>query len=181
MLSRILVRDRPDWDRFQAMISAACESIEPAPGARIRAYGEMVDLLWSSGAYSAAIQLEEYWNRILERRNAILLCAYKIDVLGPEFEPASLHAILCDHTGVLPADEAGILERALAAAIRNVLSPFEQDLLARVQTDIPVQWCALPAAERMILGVRRNFPENAPEILELAYADYRAQISGLRC
>ena len=42
----------------------------------LRAYGEMVDVLWRRGEKSAALRLEELWNELQARRSFTLLCAY---------------------------------------------------------------------------------------------------------
>jgi hypothetical protein len=69
-------------------------------GENIRIFGEMVGLLWSEGQHSAAIHLEELWNRFLETKRAALYCAYPIDVL--EGKPASdaLNSLFAAHTHI---------------------------------------------------------------------------------
>lgn len=64
-LGRFMVNGRPEWGRFEKFVSAAVRSLGHTAGGRVRAYGEMVGILWTSGEYSAAIKLEEFWNRIL--------------------------------------------------------------------------------------------------------------------
>src|SRR5688572_19008641 len=46
--------------------------------ARIRAYGEIVDVLARRGDIPAAIQLEEWWNELLEGKPVELLCGYSL-------------------------------------------------------------------------------------------------------
>ncbi len=43
---------------------------------KVRAYGEMVALLWQQGQAKAAIELEELWNGLGAIRDFTLLCAY---------------------------------------------------------------------------------------------------------
>jgi hypothetical protein len=165
-LSRFMVRGRPNWERFEKTITAAVASVK-APGHRIRAYGEMVGLLWTSGEYSAAIELEDFWNRILASLGAVLYCAYPIDIFGPEFQASSVHGILCDHTHLLPARESEILESSLRRAMGNVLGVDPGEL------DAPAPWGSVPSAERMILWLRETHPNSAPDILSRAREDYR--------
>jgi anti-sigma regulatory factor (Ser/Thr protein kinase) len=47
-----------------------------ASGHRVRAYGEMVALLWAAGNVSDAIELERMWNQLCDRTAFSLLCAY---------------------------------------------------------------------------------------------------------
>jgi hypothetical protein len=133
-----------------------------------------------TGEYSAAIRLEEYWNRILIGLNARLFCAYPIDVFGPEFDAGGVHAILCDHTHLLPCDETGILEGALGRAMSRVLGDA---WTAKWEFNGHTHpgWGSVPEAERMILWVRANFPYSAREILRIASEEYRERTSSRTC
>src|ERR1043165_4396011 len=44
----------------------------------VRAYGEMVDLLWKDGNIEGAIALEELWNGLARKYSFNLLCAYSM-------------------------------------------------------------------------------------------------------
>ena len=44
----------------------------------IRAYGEMVDLLWKDGLTAAAIQVETLWNHLAQAHDFKLLCGYSM-------------------------------------------------------------------------------------------------------
>ena len=44
----------------------------------IRAYGEMVDLLWKDGLTAAAIQVETLWNQLARAHHFKLLCSYSM-------------------------------------------------------------------------------------------------------
>jgi hypothetical protein len=168
-LSKFMVNGRPDWQRFETTISGAVKSLDRAPGQRIRAYGEMVGLLWTSGQYSAAIELEDYWNRVLASLNAVLYCAYPIDIFGTEFQASAVHGILCDHTRLLPARDSEILESSLRTAVRDVLGEEAG------QFESPAPWGSVPSAERLILWLRETHPNTAPAILARAREDYRVR------
>ena len=74
-LGRFMVNDWPDEQRFRQLIGAVLERARRG-GRPVRAYGEMVAILWSQGAYQAAIRLEHLWNRLLEGNAFRLLCGY---------------------------------------------------------------------------------------------------------
>jgi len=61
--------------RFIAKIGGLIASIEQS-GKKVRVYGDMVVLLWKSGARSKAIALEELWNKLSQVQSFSLLCAY---------------------------------------------------------------------------------------------------------
>src|SRR6185295_6442812 len=61
-LSRIMVGSEPDRSRFDEIVGNLVRSTrEAARPAGLRAYGEMVNLLWKGGNLRAAIKLEELW------------------------------------------------------------------------------------------------------------------------
>jgi hypothetical protein len=51
----------------------------PSSSICIRAYGEMVDILWGEGNAAAAIELEKLWNEVRCHHQFVLLCAYSIN------------------------------------------------------------------------------------------------------
>ncbi|HEX3853030.1 MAG TPA: PAS domain S-box protein, partial [Polyangiaceae bacterium] len=76
-LARFMVNGCPDADRFHRVLQEALTRVGAGlSGVRVRAYGEMVDLLWRDGNRSAAIALEELWNEAGSRHAFSLLCAY---------------------------------------------------------------------------------------------------------
>ena len=76
-LDQILVDGMPAANLFHSLMEETLASINTgSPRDNVRAYGEMVDLLWRRGHTAAAIQLEELWNAFLAERPVSLLCAY---------------------------------------------------------------------------------------------------------
>ena len=74
-LARFMVNDWPDEQRFRQVIVGVLERARRG-GRAVRAYGEMVAVLWNRGEYQAAIRLEHLWNRLLEGNQFRLLCGY---------------------------------------------------------------------------------------------------------
>lgn len=65
----------PDEERFFQVMTPLVERAR-GPGRAVRAFGEMVALLWSSGQYAGAVRLEHLWNKLLEKERMRLVCAY---------------------------------------------------------------------------------------------------------
>lgn len=61
----------------------------------IRAYGEMVDLLWKDGLEAAAIRLETLWNQLTSTHDFDLLCGY---AMGNFYKGMALDEIRYHHT-----------------------------------------------------------------------------------
>jgi len=67
----------------------------------IRAYGEMVDLLWKEGREAAAIRLETLWNQLGSTHDFGLLCGYS---MGNFYKGAALDEIHGQHSHVVNDD-----------------------------------------------------------------------------
>jgi MEDS: MEthanogen/methylotroph, DcmR Sensory domain len=61
----------------------------------VRAYGEMVDLLWKDGLEAAAIRLETLWNELANAHGFKLLCGYS---MGNFYKGAAIEDIKAQHS-----------------------------------------------------------------------------------
>src|SRR5205807_2644981 len=63
-LARFMVGAHPDAALFSAALGELLDGAVPTVGRpqRLRAYGEMVDVLWRNGNHVGAIALEDLWN-----------------------------------------------------------------------------------------------------------------------
>jgi hypothetical protein len=98
-LDRILVNGWPDEALFDAVISEAMREVRARSGSgRVRAFGEMVGLLWSESRSEEAELLEALWNALLAGSDYSLYCAYRIDLFGEDVDKAALSSIVAAHT-----------------------------------------------------------------------------------
>ena len=70
-----MIDGRPDRARFADLVGTAVARAQDGHP-RVRAFGEMVGLLWSDGKHEAAIALEELWNELLGHQPFALMCSY---------------------------------------------------------------------------------------------------------
>jgi hypothetical protein len=74
-LSQFMVGGWPDPRLFERVIGDLVgRARQRAPG--VRAFGEMVALLWGQGRFEATLRLEQLWSRLCERAGVSVLCAY---------------------------------------------------------------------------------------------------------
>jgi hypothetical protein len=72
----VFMRDGwPDEKLFFEMIDELLER-SLRNGARVRAFGEMVALLWGEGHSEAVLRLEQLWHGLCRAKSFALLCAY---------------------------------------------------------------------------------------------------------
>jgi len=80
-LDLFMVDGSPDVDAFARVVGGVLDGA-PRVGSPVRAFGEMVALLWNQGNVPGAIALESLWNDLAEHRQFSLLCAYPTAALG---------------------------------------------------------------------------------------------------
>lgn len=174
-LNRFLVDGQPDRVRFR---EAVCEAICKVRGVRpagLRAYGEMVGMLWAAGQYAAATRIEKFWDELLRDRDFSLFCSYPIDIFSTDFQISQMDALLCEHTHLIPAGREEDLRGALDRAMDDVLGPEAQNLRPLIKANYRPAWAALPEAESIILWLRNNLPREADAILTRARSYYESE------
>lgn len=93
-----------DAARFEAVVGEAIRGAASARGSRVRAFGEMVALLWAAGKQAQAIHLEELWNGLSRRLPFSLFCAYPIAAFRRASHAERFDAICDAHAHVIPAE-----------------------------------------------------------------------------
>ena len=101
MLSCFMVDDAPNARRFRATIEPIIE-VASQQGSAVRAFGEMVAILWAEGNKNGAIELEMLWNDLMEKNSFALLCAYPIGNFSDEEKNRELRHICRAHSCVIP-------------------------------------------------------------------------------
>jgi hypothetical protein len=172
MLERLTPDGQPKWGCFDSQLGSIARGLR-ARGLRVRAYGEMVGILWARGQYDAAMQLEGFWNRLICDSGISLFCAYPIDVLAPDLDKRALDAVLCAHTHLLPVGPNDGLDNAVKHAMQDVLGERSKRLRKIVDTYFRPARGEVPKAEGMVFWLLNNLPQYADRILDRARAYYR--------
>jgi len=173
-LASLLVGSKPSPERFEEVIGALIDERAAAfPRSRVRVYGEMVDVLCERGEPEVAAELEDLWNRALERRPFSLFCAYRVDVFDPDAQLSLLPQICAAHTHVEPAGDVARLGRAVAGALEEELGAAAAGVYRQLPSAVG-RTVVLPAPERALMWVSANLPARAERILASARARYAA-------
>jgi PAS domain S-box-containing protein len=117
-----LVHGVLDNEAFTRMVGGVVEQASAGIVKRkVRAYGEMVALLFRQGNTDATIGLEELWNGLAQTHTFDLCCAYALDDFNRASHLEPFHRICAVHSHVTPAESydrdasAGERDRQLAA------------------------------------------------------------------
>ena len=171
-LGRFTPGGMPDWLTFHALIGGVIAEIRLSYPS-VRAYGEMVDVLWQRGERDAAIRLEEFWNDLAKLQTFSLLCAYYMDNLDAAAYAGPLECVCKVHTHLIPARDYGVFTQTVMDAARQVLDkPLANMLLAIAAGNQPAT--RMPLGQATLLWLKRNMPRTADKVL----GEVRARCSG---
>lgn len=163
-LARFMVDGMPEWTAFREVVGGLIADAR-LRHSKVRAYGEMVDVLWQQGSRDAAIRLEEYWNDLGKLQTFSLFCAYFMDPLDSKAYAGPLQCLCKVHSHLIPTRDTERLDHAVGEAAARVLDePFAKLLLSlaashRTSTHMPPGQAAL-------LWLARNMPRTAEQVLK---------------
>jgi hypothetical protein len=105
MMSAFMVDGMPDPLLFRSSLGDMLDRLRASRQlSPIRAYGEMVDLLWQEGNTDGAIRLELLWNQLARDYDFALLCGYAVGHFYKETaRDAGYDAVRALHSHVVPS------------------------------------------------------------------------------
>ena len=107
LLNSFMRDSAPDATLFRPSVTAIVERAQRRRNVVVRAYGEMVDLLWKDGREAAAIRLETLWNQLGSTHEFALLCGYS---MGNFYKGAAIDEINSQHSHTANQDgDASVL------------------------------------------------------------------------
>jgi PAS domain S-box-containing protein len=107
-LAAFMDGDAPDARRFAEAVGEIVVKLA-RNWPRVRAFGEMVALLWEDGKREAARHLEDLWNDLRKKCDFALFCAYPMKGFGAETDGPGLSDVCSCHTRVIPAESYAAL------------------------------------------------------------------------
>ena len=176
-LARFMASGMPQWKPFHQAIGGLIAEMRlhyPA----VRAYGEMVDVLWQRGERDAALRLEQYWNELAQLQTFSLFCAYRMDPLDKEAYGGPLEALCKAHTHMSPSHDAAGFDRAVESATRKVLDePLAEILLSLAERHRP--GTQMPAGQATLFWLHHNMPRTADKVLNEMKTEMRRAAASL--
>lgn len=82
VLSSFMVTDWPDEELFRQTLDELLVKARGADNRKVRAFGEMVAILWARGQHAATIHLELLWTKACNMEKFALFCAYPRDAFA---------------------------------------------------------------------------------------------------
>ncbi|HUQ75945.1 MAG TPA: MEDS domain-containing protein [Burkholderiales bacterium] len=163
-LAAFMVNGTPEWTAFHRTCGGAIAEMR-LQYPTVRAYGEMVDILWQRGERHAAIRLEEFWNELGRLQTFSLFCAYQMDPLDPESYGGALESVCRCHTHLIPARDYARFNDAVREAAKDVLDqPLAQMLLKLAANHRP--HTEMPLGQAALIWLKQNMPRTADRVLD---------------
>jgi hypothetical protein len=163
-LARFMANGMPQWKPFHELVGGLIADLRLRYPA-VRAYGEMVDVLWQRGERDAAIRLEEYWNELGRLQTFSLFCAYRMDPLDSGAYGGPLESVCKTHTHLIPARDSRRFDDAVWAASRKTLDePLAQILLSLAMNHRPPT--LMSQGQATLFWLHQNMPRTAEKVLD---------------
>jgi anti-sigma regulatory factor (Ser/Thr protein kinase) len=99
-LDRFVRGGEVDADAFRSVVGELLRELV-GTGSPVRAYGEMVALLWDDGDVLAAIELEKLWNALARELHFSLWCSYHTQSVAGDEHADALHEVCQLHSAVV--------------------------------------------------------------------------------
>ncbi|CAM3751708.1 MEDS domain-containing protein [Sphingobacterium prati] len=103
-LAQFMVNGWPEAQLFEQTITRIIKRATDR-NRIVRAFGEMVALLWAKGERSATVHLESLWNRFCQTQVFCLLCAYPSNGFMQDIN-SSAHTICCAHSKMISGEHS---------------------------------------------------------------------------
>jgi len=169
-LARFTSGGMPEWQSFHALLGDVIAKLR-LEYPSVRAYGEMVDLLWQRGEREAAIRLEEFWNDLSGLQTFSLLCAYYMDNLDPGAYSGPLDCICRVHSHLIAARDYKRFNEAVVEASEAILDQtLARMLLSLSERHRPPT--EMPQGQATLLWLQHNMPRTAAKVLAQVRSRY---------
>jgi hypothetical protein len=162
-LSTFMVDGMPEWTAFRRVCGGAIAELALRYSG-VRAYGEMVDVLWQRGQRHAALRLEAFWNELGRQQPYSLLCAYAMDPLASDSYGGALESVCRCHTHLIPARDYSRFNQAVTDAAKSILDqPLTQMLFSLAANYRP--HTEMPLGQAALIWLKQNMPRTADRVL----------------
>jgi hypothetical protein len=171
-LAAIMDSELPSSERFADVVGRRVDEVAARfPDRTIRAFGEMVDLLWQRGSEDAAIALEGLWTELQQRCHFALLCGYHLDIFDIRVQAEALPRVFGAHTHAQPVEDNSRLAAALDQALAEIVGSAEA---ARIYLDVAerVPRGSLPRAQAVLGWLSTSGNLNAATVLQRTRMHY---------
>lgn len=168
LLAGFLVDGVPRGELFKPLARAVITGVRAAlaPGAEVRVFGDMMNLLWQGGQKTAARRLEALWSETIEEERVRLLCAYRVDNLSEVTLTHHLKEICDGHSQLIPEEDVEAFDSAVAAAFVEVFGEELAGVLRARFADVRPLGTTMPRSEAMLMALLDAQPDAGRKVIQ---------------
>jgi hypothetical protein len=159
-LAKFMADGVPNWNAFREVVGGLIAEVR-LRYPTVRAYGEMVDVLWQRGERDAAIRLEEYWNELGKLQTFSLFCAYRMNPLDEAMYGGPLESVCRVHSHLVPAQDQQRIDDAVDEASHKLL---EQPLAGILLSLAANHRAHVPVGQATLFWLKQNMPRTAEKV-----------------
>ena len=164
----------PDAKIFRQTAIGVINQVRAAGFAKVRWWGEMVNLLWEAGKVDAFVRLEELFTEVGRDYSVSVFCSVSMDPFDIESHATGLPGAMKTHSHMIPEDD-GRLQASVDRAMMEVLGESEAKSVAALIRMSVHPDAKTAAALSTVLLLLKHLPQFAGEILSLAGLYYAQQ------
>ena len=133
---------------------------------KVRWWGEMVNVLWERGDVAASMTLEDQFDQLAKKHDIAIFCSFLMDNFNGEVHTHMLPRLGTNHSHLIPVEDYGRLERAVADALREAVGAEEARVLeSRLLSEYRPAF-NMPRAQSLLLALRQVLPTVADSVLQ---------------
>jgi hypothetical protein len=168
-LARFVRAGEPRAELFAPLVRRAVQRVRAASPRReraeVRAWGEMVDVLWHEDRKDAARRLEPLWNEAIDALDFRLLCSYRVENLDARVQE-ELAGICAGHSLLVPEEDVDALDAAVSAALVDVFGEAGAGVVRATYARTRAMATQMPAAQAVLHGLQLARPADAARVLD---------------
>lgn len=173
LLPRFMRGAMPDPPTFKGVIG---DIFGQARGSypKLRAWGELVNVLWERGDVAASMNLEDMFDQLNKIVSIVMFCSFVMDNFDGDVHEVMLPRLGMNHSHLIPVEDYARLERAVDVALRETVGPdearvLESQLLSRYRPPFN-----MPRSQALLLALRQFLPTVADPVLRRSRELYSA-------
>jgi hypothetical protein len=133
---------------------------------KVRAWGELVAVLWERGDVAASMNLEDLFDQLNQKIGIAMFCSYLMDNFNGDVHAHMLPRLGTNHSHLIPLEDYARLERAVADALRETVGQDEASVLeSRLLSQYRPPF-NMPHSQALLLALRQFLPAVADPVLQ---------------
>jgi hypothetical protein len=141
---------------------------------KVRAWGEMVNILWLRGDVAASMNLEDLFDQLNKIVDIVMFCSFLMDNFDGDVHERMLPRLGMNHSHLIPVEDYARLEQAVDDALQETVGPDEARVLESQLLSHYRPPFNMPPAQAMLLALRRYLPAVADPVVRRSRELYAA-------